>query len=115
MKFDFGMRCARQKLLVAALLGIAVCASGCTYFAEQPEVYPDKFAPQDSDRAWIPRSNQYTIPAQARPPSTLPEPHPASTGNTYDLPALIDIALTNNPDTRVTWDQARASADACGV
>jgi len=115
MKFDFGMRCARQKLLVAALLGIAVCASGCTYFAEQPEVYPDKFAPQDSDRAWIPRSNQYAIPTQARPPSTLPEPHPASTGNTYDLPALIDIALTNNPDTRVTWDQARASADAYGV
>ena len=69
---------------------------------EQPEVYPDKFAPQDSDRAWIPKSNQYVIPAQARPPSTLPEPHPTATGNTYDLPALIDIALRNNPDTRVT-------------
>ena len=47
-------------------------------------------------------------------PSTLPEPHPSAIGNTYDLPALIDIALRNNPDTRVTWDQARAAADAYG-
>ena len=70
------MRCARWKVIVAAF-GLAVCAGGCTYFAEQPEVYPDKFAPQESDRAWIPKSNQYAIPMQARPPSTLPEPRVA--------------------------------------
>jgi outer membrane protein len=114
MKFDFETRCARRKLIVAAL-GLAVCASGCSYFAEQPEVYPDKFAPAESDRAWTPKSNQYAIPMQERPPSTLPEPRVASAGNKYDLPALIDIALSNNPDTRVTWDQARAAADAYGV
>ncbi len=117
MKIDFEMRRAGWKLVIAAL-GLAVCAGGCTYFAEQPEVYPDKFSPQESDRAWIPRSgaaNQYAIPMQARPPSTLPEPRISSAGNKYDLPALIDIALTNNPDTRQTWYQARAAADAYGV
>ncbi len=52
---------------------------------------------------------------QARPASTLPEPRATASGNQYDLPALIDIALSNNPDTRLTWYQARAAADAYGV
>jgi outer membrane protein len=114
MKIDFEMRRAGWKLVIAAL-GLAVCVGGCTYFAEQPEVYPDKFSPDESDRAWIPKSNEYAIPMQARPPSTLPEPRATSTGNKYDLPALIDIALSNNPDTRQTWYQARAAADAYGA
>src|SRR5271156_3604797 len=114
MKMDFDTRRAGWKLVVAAV-GLAVCASGCTYFAEQPEVYPDKFSPQDSDRAWIPRSNEYAIPTQARPASTLPEPRAVGVGNQYDLPALIDIALSNNPDTRFTWNQARAAAAAYGA
>src|SRR5271156_4632742 len=114
MKMDFDTRRAGWKLVVAAL-GLAVCASGCTYFADQPEVYPDKFSPQDSDRAWIPKSNEYAIPIQARPASTLPEPRAMGVGNKYDLPALIDIALSNNPDTRLTWNQARAAAAAYGA
>src|SRR5271166_612394 len=96
MKIDFETRRTGWKLVIAAL-GLAVCAGGCTYFAEQPEVYPDKFAPPESDRAWTPRygaSNEYAIPMQARPPSTLPEPRVNPAGNKYDLPALIDIALS---------------------
>src|ERR1700685_1926584 len=117
MKMDFEIRRGGRKLILAAL-GLAVCAGGCTYFAEQPEVYPDKFAAADSDRAWTPAhgaANESVIPMQARPPSTIPEPQATSAGNQYDLPALIDVALSNNPDTRVTWDQARAAADAYGV
>ena len=108
------MRRTSRKLIVAAL-GLAVCANGCAYFAEQPEVYPAKFSPAESDRAWIPKSNQYAIAMQERPASTLPEPRTTSAGNKYDLPALIDIALSNNPDTRLTWYQARAAADAYGA
>lgn len=33
---------------------------------------------------------------------------------TYDLPALIDVALRNNPDTRAAWESARAAAAAYG-
>ena len=55
------------------------------------------------------------IPTQARPASTLPEPHATAAGNKYDLPALIDIALSNNPDTQQTWEQARAAAAAYGA
>ncbi|MGA9722442.1 MAG: TolC family protein [Candidatus Binatus sp.] len=114
MKIDFEMRRTGWKLVIAAL-GLAVCAGGCTYFAEQPEVYPNKFSSEESDRAWIPKSSEYAIPMQARPPSTLPEPRVSGAGNKYDLSSLIDIALSNNPDTRQTWDQARAAADAYGV
>jgi len=77
-----------------------------------------KFAPPEVDRAWTPRSgaaNEFAIPMQARPPTTLPEPHATGSGNKCDLPSLIDIALSNNPDTRQTWDQARAAAAAYGV
>ena len=54
MKMNFERRRAARKLVVAAI-GLAVCANGCAYFSAQPEVYPDKFAPQESDRAWIPK------------------------------------------------------------
>ena len=114
MKKNFEISRARRKVIVATL-GLAVCAGGCSYFAEQPEVYPDKFAPAESDRAWIPKSSEYAIPMQARPASTLPEPHATAAGNQYDLSALIDIALSNNPDTRQTWEQARAAAASYGA
>ena len=114
MKMKVERRRAARKLAVAAI-GLAVCANGCAYFSAQPEVYPDKFAPQESDRAWIPRSNEYVIPTQARPAITLPEPHVSVAGNKYDLPALIDIALSNNPDTQQTWERARAAAAAYGA
>ncbi|MGB9379734.1 TolC family protein [Candidatus Binatus sp.] len=114
MKKKIERRRAARKLAVAGI-GLAFCANGCAYFSAQPEVYPDKFAPQESDRAWIPRSNEYVIPTQARPASTLPEPHATAAGNKYDLPALIDIALSNNPDTQQTWERARAAAAAYGA
>lgn len=33
----------------------------------------------------------------------------------YDLPALIDLALSRNPDTREAWEAARAAAAGWGV
>src|SRR4029077_2119834 len=117
MRINFEIRRTGRGIILAAL-GLAVCANGCTYFAERPEVYPEKFAPAISDRAWSPKpsaAGEYVIPMQARPASTLPEPRITSTGNKYDLPALIDVALTNNPDTRRTWLQARAAAASYGA
>ena len=33
----------------------------------------------------------------------------------YDMPGLIDLALTNNPDTRRMWEAARAAAANYGI
>jgi len=117
MKMDFEMRRGGRKLVLAAV-SLAVCTNGCTYFADKPETYPEKFAPAATDRAWAPNSvaaSEYVIPMQARPANTLPEPRVTHTGNTYDLPVLIDVALSNNPDTRRTWLQARAAAASYGA
>ena len=36
-------------------------------------------------------------------------------GGKFDLPALIDLALTRNPDTRAAWEAARGEAAEWGV
>jgi outer membrane protein TolC len=101
-----------------AASAIALCLTGCTYMAEQPEVNPARYAPPASDRPWTP-SRAYTIPFEQRPADSLPEagatPASANANNKYDLSALIDIALHNNPNTRATWDRARAAAAAYGA
>lgn len=74
---------------------------------------PEALAPPRADQSWQPSE-----PAAAlRPPAAvgpddarvLPEAE-----QTYDLPALIDLALRNNPDTRAAWESARAAAAAYG-
>ena len=99
MKMDFGKRGSGRKIIVTAL-GLALCANGCTYFAEQPEVYPDKFSPAESDRAWIPKSNEYVIPMQARPPSTIPEPRVYERGKSIRLARALSTSRSATIPTR---------------
>lgn len=40
---------------------------------------------------------------------------PDNPGKTYSLAELIDMAESNNPETRVAWEQARAQAAGFGV
>ena len=39
----------------------------------------------------------------------------ADTQLEYDLPALIDLAESSNPETKVAWDHAKAAAAAAGL
>ncbi len=86
--------------------------------AEQPELSPARFAPPSEGSPWIP-THPYTTPTQERPVAMLPDAgiaaSSAGTAGKYDLSTLIDVALRNNPDTRRTWDEARAAADAYGA
>ncbi len=43
-------------------------------------------------------------------PSRTPEENPVDTTLTYDLPALVDLALHANPETRASWEEAKAAA-----
>ena len=62
-----------------------------------------------------PMSSTYVLPpnhdlAGIPPPSSDLERHRA-----YSLPELIDIAQSNNPATRVAWDDARTAALVAGI
>jgi outer membrane protein TolC len=79
---------------------------------------------------WIGVALSSVVRAQAPPRPDTPWPIPASAGERavtersvrsfapqqrYDLPALIDLAERNNPDTRAAWEAARAAAAAVGL
>jgi len=73
------------------------------------EIVPGKPATgPDSDHGYVlpPNPTLSNIPA---PPSGLEPDH------AYSLAELIDIAETNNPMTRIAWDEARNAALAVGV
>jgi outer membrane protein TolC len=48
----------------------------------------------------------------AGPPSGQAPAH--QEGAPYDLPALLDLALRENPDTRFAWESARQAAASFG-
>lgn len=66
-------------------------------------------APPSASRPWL-------IPegAGAR---ALPEPAPVGivASERHDLPALIDLAQRNNPETRAAWEAAREAAERIGL
>jgi outer membrane protein len=103
-------------MAVCALLVIA-CVQGCADLGDRPELYPDKWAPLHADREWIapPATiSQFTlndgvVGAEQHAPATI------ETGQEYDLPRLIDIALLNNPETQRAWSAARSAAASFGA
>ena len=126
-------------LAIAGGLAACVAASGCAYFAAQPEINPDRLAPRAMGEEWQPpkdKAARYEAPpvegalSEASPgeaerrASALPPQAPgpeaggatqASGGTPYDLAALIDMALRNNPSERGAWESARAAAAAYGA
>jgi outer membrane protein TolC len=93
------------------------CLHGCADFGDRPEFHPDKWAPPRPDRAWTAPpaiANQIAFTDTA----VGAEPHASATiqtGREYDLPALIDIALVNNPETQRSWSAARSAAASFGA
>jgi len=48
-------------------------------------------------------------------PQSLPIPPALDTAKTYTLSELVNIAESNNPDTRVAWENAKARAGDVGI
>jgi outer membrane protein len=123
-------------LILTLIAGITLGGNlnGCGYFADQPEINPDRYAPRAMDAQWQPKSSTssyepppVSVESSERTPSKpqssgLNAPAPASTGaeaagqtaDTYDLAALIDLAMHNNPQERAAWESARAASAAFG-
>jgi outer membrane protein len=109
----------RPQLYIASLATWAffVLLGGCANITSRPELYPDNWAPQGSDREWIPSpivASHYTIGVTTDRP-TSPATTSLPNSQTYDLVGLVDIALRNNPETRRQWEAARSAAAQFGA
>jgi len=70
---------------------------------------PYEAAPADPAVYWHGQETA-TVMQQAAISSRSPEENRVDTKRTYDLPALVDLALHANPETRVSWEEAKAAA-----
>ena len=115
-----------RALLFGIGVGVLACVAGCARLAEQPEVNLNRSAPPGADRIRTPSpasASDYRIPSDLRPlPSDATPAAPPSgqepahhEGRPYDLPALLDLALRENPDARFAWESARQAAASIGV
>jgi len=80
-------------------------------------------APPRPDAPWPPSASATTTPptggGYVLPPNpalaATPPPPPIDPNRAYALAGLIDIAESNNPQTRIAWDAARQAALAAGI
>lgn len=115
------------RIVVLGLLlgvGLAGCASASLVLApEAPdapfrpasasvpdgEVHPSSLPPTTRSGA-----RDFGLPPMENLPLVSPPPAIDPT-HTYSLAELIDLAQTNNPETRVAWEHARQAALAVGI
>jgi outer membrane protein TolC len=88
-------------------------------------------APGRADKPWVPSvtsdgeiivgahqaaatEDGYVLPANPAL-AAVPPPPAVEAAKTYSLPELIDLAESNNPTTRIAWDEARRVALAAGI
>ena len=89
------------------LLSIAVVLSACTH--SSPRVDGVSLAPVERNRYWTsPPSVSRNMPGSSAADTT-------SARAPLSLATVVDLALRNNPATRISWSQARAAADRYGA
>lgn len=87
-------------------------------------------APKRDDTPWVPATNaagailpgpevrgggtSYVLPPNLAL-AAIPPPPAIDPNRSYSLVELIDIAESNNPQTRIAWDEARKAALAAGI
>jgi outer membrane protein len=99
------MRPGRRGVWVAGALTLG---AGCGVVERARD--PSSLAPPASERPWTPPPEQTGAAAPMPALTAMPDPE-----RVYDLPALVDLALSANPVTRLAWQQARAAAARLGI
>jgi outer membrane protein len=109
-------------LLIGA--GLAGCASTSLVLAPEAPDAPFKPASASVPDGEVPPSSlplttrsgarDFGLPPMEGLPLVSPPPTIEPT-HTYSLAELIDLAQTNNPETRVAWEHARQAALAVGI
>src|SRR5215813_1888050 len=75
-------------------------------------------APSSPATSWKPASGQvhdFTLPQEPSLPVPAENPASVDSGRVYNLPDLVDIAESSNPDTRIGWERARQAALGVGL
>jgi outer membrane protein TolC len=95
-------------------LAALLLAAACSDFRNSAAWDSDAHAPPDAATPWTPPAplDRY-MPSRDEAFATsaaVPDPE-----RVHDLPSLIDLAERTNPDTRRTWEEARAAAARLGL
>ena len=69
-------------------------------------------APESPDRAWH-SPDERRLEADAK--RIRDTRFALDPGKTYSLAELVDLAESHNPETRLTWERARAQAAGLGI
>jgi outer membrane protein TolC len=94
-------------VIVPAAMALTACMPPSAMQFDEP--YAE--APADHAVDWHDYRTKTTTGTQQPPLSSRShEESPIDTKLTYDLPALVDLALHANPETRVSWEEAKAAA-----
>ena len=109
----------RPRAILGAVAAFAL--AGCV--SAPPAIDGVAAAPPQPNTYWKPPASVTTAPAPAPPPpptarvaaDTGSRPLSAEALRQLTLPDAVDIALRNNPATRLSWAQARAAADIYGA
>ncbi len=75
-------------------------------------------APPSPASSWRPATGElhdFTLPEEKSLPVPEESPTPIDAERVYNLPELIDIAESSNPDTRIGWERARQAALGVGL
>ena len=96
------------------VFGGLLLAAGCVH--RPPVINGVPGAPRQPNEYWTPSSSDAARLERARAErAAVPPPAmPAAFGH-LGVPEIVDLALRNNPSTRLSWAQARAAADVFGA
>ncbi|MBS0620792.1 MAG: TolC family protein, partial [Verrucomicrobia bacterium] len=95
-----------RKIAFPASLAVLMTCGGC--YPNRAVYDPFSFAPKSPSNTWKPPPSVRPMPLTDDPPELPVQLDPFSLGE------LIDIALQNNVQTKITWAQARSAAASYG-
>ena len=107
-------RGARALLSLALACALAGCTNDANDLAPASPGTPFRSAGDTTPLQTASGARDFALPPVILPPSSDPSAT-VEPGHVYGLAELIDIAQTTNPQTRVSWEQARQAAVAVGI
>jgi outer membrane protein len=105
MNFRFLDRQALYPRIAFPVFIILICG-GC--YPNRAVIDPWSYAPRSPSKLWVPPKNVKPMELSDDPPDMPTQEEP------YSLAELVDIALRNNVQTKITWAQARSAAATYG-